>query len=198
MQYVILTERTVSSKLFPNRAMFSKQYKTMKIQGIQWVAIATTAFSLFYLLAFMVAGLFNQTIKNPFEYNHLLMWLLFGILIPVILLLIDKNDNLKQKSFLRNFISASLLLIDPIGVMYILQLLQYYSVGYFGLASDLNDMHETLITSSVVNNLSYLALIVLSLVTAYNHYSPFNKIAYTIGINNIDKNEITLNLLNGE
>ena len=146
-----------------------------KLDSVTALLYSTTAFSLFYLLAFMVAGLFNQTIKNPFEYNHLLMWLLFGILIPVILLLIDKNDNLKQKSFLRNFISASLLLIAPIGVMYILQLLQYYSVGYFGLASDLNDMHETLITSSVVNNLSYLALIVLSLVTAYNHYSPFNK-----------------------
>ena len=36
--------------------MFSKQYKTMKIQGIQWVAIATTAFSLFSSQVFTAQG----------------------------------------------------------------------------------------------------------------------------------------------
>jgi hypothetical protein len=130
----------------------------------------------------MIASLINKSIYNPFEYNHLVLWTWFGIMMPVTGLIIDKGEKHENKSFLRNFITNSLLLILPIGIMYILQLLQYSGKGYFALPSDINDVHETLITSSVVNNLSYLSLIVLSLVISFNHFSPFDKIRVVIFI----------------
>lgn len=152
----------------------SKNFKN-KMDAITAITYSQTGFASFYLLAFIIASFINKSIYNPFEYHHLLLWTLFGILIPCIVLLMDKSDGLKQKHFLRNVVSNTVLLIVPIGIMYILQLLQYSGNGYFGLPSDLNDLHETLITSSVTNNLSYLSLTIMSLVIVYNHYAPFSK-----------------------
>ena len=148
---------------------------TRKMNAVTAIAYSQSAFASFYLLVFMIASFINKTIYNPFTYNHLLLWSLFGILIPVILLLAEKSENVKPFSFFRNYLANIFLLIVPIGVMYILQLMQYSGKGYFGLPSDLTDMHEMLITSSTVNNLSYLSLTVMSLVIVYNHLLPFNK-----------------------
>lgn len=151
----------------------SKTFKG-KVDAVTSILYSQVVFTLFYLFAFMIAASVNNTIYNPFEVNHLWIWTLFGMLAPVILLLVGKNSVFKQRSFFRNFAANSLLLIVPIGAMYILQLLQYSGKGYFGLPSDLNDLHEMLITSSVVNNLSYLSLLIVSLFIAYNHFLPFN------------------------
>ena len=153
---------------------------TSKMNAITSIAYSQTAFASFYLVVFMIASLINKTIYNPFTYNHLLLWTLFGILIPVIVLLVEKNEKIRPVSFLRNYVANIVLLIIPVGVMYLLQLMQYSGYGYFGLPSDLTDLHETLITSSTVNNLSYLSLIVMSLVIVYSHFTPFNKFK-TIG-----------------
>ena len=151
-----------------------KSFKS-KLDNVTAILYSQAAFATFYLLTFVIAGIFNESLYNPFEYNHLLIWTIFGILIPSIVLLCERNNDYKQKSFFRNFVADIVLLIVPVLAMYVLQLLQYFSVGYFGLPSDLNDMHETLITSNVVNNLSYLSVIVLSLVIVYNHFTPFKK-----------------------
>lgn len=152
----------------------SKSFKG-KMDAVTAIAYSQAGFATFYLIAFMIASLFNNAIYNPFEYNHLLLWTLFGVLIPIVVILVEKGDGVKQKCFLRNIIANISLLIVPIGAMYILQLLQYSGKGYFGLPSDLNELHETLITSQVVNNLSYLSLLVMSLAIVYNHFSPFSK-----------------------
>lgn len=159
----------------------AKLYRN-KMNSLTAIMYSQNSFALFYLLVFMIASLINKNIYNPFEYNHLVLWTWFGIMVPVTGLIIDKGEKHENKSFLRNFITNSLLLILPIGIMYILQLLQYNGKGYFALPSDINDVHEILITSSVVNNLSYLSLIVLSLVIAFNHFSPFDKIRVVIFI----------------
>ena len=153
---------------------YSKVFRN-KLNLLTTLIYSQNAFSTFYLVAFLIASLVNKDIYNPFMYNQLMFWSIFGILIPSIVLLIDKGENLQPKHFLRNWIADSALLIAPIGIMYIIQLLQFNNVGYFGLPSDLNDLHETIITSSVVNNLSYLSLVVLSLVIVYQHLSPLNK-----------------------
>ena len=151
-----------------------------KMDAVSVIAYSQNAFASFYLIAFMIASFINSAIYNPFEYNHLWMWIVFGTILPIIIILVDKGGAFKQKCFFRNFISASVLLILPIGAMYLLQLLQYSGKGYFGLPSDLTDTHELLITSSVVNNLSYLSLIVMSFFIAYSQLSPFNK--FRIGL----------------
>lgn len=163
-----------SFTLTPSFLKESKRFKG-KMDAVTAIAYSQTAFASVYLVVFLIASFINKAIYNPFGYNHLMMWSLFGVLIPSIVLLAEKSDEFKQKCFFRNIIANIALLVVPIGVMYILQLLQYKGVGYFGLPSDLNDVHETLITSNVVNNLSYLSLLVMSLVIAYNHFSSFNK-----------------------
>lgn len=152
----------------------SKSFKN-KMDNVVSILYSQVAFSCFYLLAFLIAKSINNAIYNPFEYNHLFVWTIFGIIAPVVVLLVDKNENITQKSFLRNFIASSLLLIVPVGILYILQLMQFNGVGFFALPSDANDLHETLITSQVVNNLSYLLLALLSLVIAYSHFTQFNR-----------------------
>ena len=146
-----------------------------KMDAITAITYSQTVFAGIYLLVFLIASSFNKAIYNPFTYNHLLLWTIFGVLLPIIVLLVEKDVEKKGKSFFRNFIASSILLIIPIAIMFILQLMQYNGLGYFGLPSDLNEMHETLITSSTVNNLSYLSLTVMSLVIAYYHLSPFSK-----------------------
>ena len=146
-----------------------------KMDAVTAIAYSQTAFVSVYLLVFLIASSFNKAIYNPFTYNHLLLWTIFGILLPIIVLLAEKDVEKKGKSFLRNFVASSVLLTSPIAIMFILQLMQYNGLGYFGLPSDLNEMHETLITSSTVNNLSYLSLTVMSLVIVYYHLSPFSK-----------------------
>ena len=152
----------------------SKVFKN-KMDSLTAITYSQNAFTVFYLLVFMIASLINKDIVNPFGYMQLLMWSLFGIIIPSIFLLTEKANKPEDRSFFRNFIGNSIVLIVPVAILYILQLFQYNGVGFYGLPSDLNDMHETLITSSVVNNLSCLSIIIVSLVIVYNHFSPFNK-----------------------
>ena len=152
----------------------SKVFKN-KTDSLTAITYSQNAFTTFYLLVFMIASLVNKDIVNPFGYMQLLMWSLFGIIIPSIISLAEKANKPEDRSFFRNFVGNSVVLIVPVAILYILQLFQYNGLGFYGLPSDLNDMHETLITSSVVNNLSCLSIIVVSLVIAYNHFSPFNK-----------------------
>ena len=148
---------------------------TNKIYSLTAILYSQTTFVAFYLLVFMIASFINKDIYNPFEYNHLLLCTIFGDLIPVCVLLFSKCDCSTPKNFYRNYIANSSLLITAVGILYILLLLQFNGISFFGLLLDTNDVHETLITSKVVDNISYLALTILSLVIAYNHYSQFNK-----------------------
>ena len=174
--HACISDSFALSKSFINE---SKSFKG-KMDAITAISYSQTLFASFYLVVFMIVSLINKTIYNPFKYEHLLLWTIFGVLIPSIVLLVEKSDEFKQRSFFRNFVANSVLVIVPIGVMFILQLMQFNGLGYFGLPSDLTETHETIITSSVVNNLSYLSLVVISLFIAYNHFSPFNKFR-TIG-----------------
>lgn len=137
---------------------------------------ALNSFGTFYLLAFVIARFFDQNIVNPFEVQHLWLPMVFGLLIPLIIILAEPNkEKYRYKSFIRNFIGDSLVYIAPIGIIYIVQLIQHSSGQFLGIPSDLNDLHELLITSSVANNLSYLGVLVVSLIVVYNHLQPFDR-----------------------
>ena len=147
-----------------------------KLESILSILYSQSIFAAFYMVAFLIANLTNRIIYNPFEYNHLLLWVLFGIIAPILVILFEPNGGkYYQNGFRRNLFADALLLIIPVGVIYILQLLQYSGHGYFAIPSDTNELHETLITSSVADNLSYLVLLIGSLFIAYNHLSPMNK-----------------------
>ena len=121
----------------------------------------------------------NKTIVNPFTYDHLVMWALFGAIIPSIVILFNKKSDEKAiVSFKRNLIGNSLLYTLPIAVIYLFQLLQYYGVGFIAITSDYNEMHEMLITSQTANNLCYLSLILSSMFILFKLYQPFNKFRY--------------------
>lgn len=125
---------------------------------------------------FFICNMVNKSIVNPFTYDHLVIWALFGAFIPSILILFNKNSNENAKvSFKRNLIGNSLLYALPIATIYLFQLLQYYEVGFVGITSDYNDMHEMLVTSQVANNICYLSLILSSMFIVYKMYQPLNK-----------------------
>ena len=148
-----------------------------KLNCITSFIYAQSVFSSFFLFVFIVAKIFNHVIYNPFEYNHLMLWTILGVLIPTTLLLIDKDaTRIKQRNFLKNFICDCSLLILPVGVMYILELLQYSGAGYFALPYDTNEFHEKLITSNVVDNLSYISTLLVSVFIVYNRFKSFNKL----------------------
>ena len=128
---------------------------------------------------FFICNMVNRTIVNPFTYDHLVMWALFGAIIPSVVLLFNKNsDENTVVSFKRNLIGNSLLYALPIATIYLLQLLQYYGVGFVAITSDYNEMHEMLNTSQAANSLCYLSLILSSLFIVYKLYQPFNKFRY--------------------
>ena len=124
---------------------------------------------------FFVCHLFNKTIVNPFTYDHLAMWVLFGAYTPSVILLFNKKapENAKV-SFKRNLIGNSLLYLLPIATIYFCQLMQYYGWGFVGITSDYTSAHEMLITSQVANNLCYLSLILASLFIVFRLYQPSN------------------------
>ena len=159
-----------------NTLIKKSQLIKTKIDSLMAITYSQAAFVSFYLLVFMIASLINKNISNPFEYSHLWLWTVLGVIVPIIIILVNQEERKKTICFFRSFVASSILLIVPIGVMFILQLLQLNGVGYFALPSDINDVHETLITSHVVYNLSYLSLIVMSFFIAYYHLSPLNKI----------------------
>ncbi len=146
-----------------------------RMDAFMAMTYSQNAFAAFFLLFFMITSFINKSLINPFEAQHLWLWTLLGILIPIILILIKPNVDFKQRSFLRNFITDSVALIFPILVLIVLQLLQFNGVGYFGLSLDKSVTHETLITSGVVNSLAYLSTIITSLFIVYNHLAPFNR-----------------------
>ena len=124
---------------------------------------------------FFIINLANRSIVNPFTYNHLMIWALFGAFIPsVVILLNKKSPDYLEVSFKRNLIGNSLLYLIPVGTIYILQLIQYYGWGFTGITSDYSATHELLITSQVANNLCYLSLILASMFIVYKFYQPSN------------------------
>ena len=128
---------------------------------------------------FFICNMVNRTIVNPFTYDHLVIWALFGAFIPSILILFNKKcDENAKVSFKRNLIGNSLLYVFPIATIYLFQLLQYYGVGFVGVTSDYNEMHEMLVTSQVANNMCYLSLILSSIFVVYKMYQPLNKFRY--------------------
>ncbi len=124
---------------------------------------------------FFICNLVNKTIVNPFTYDHLVFWALFGAFIPSVLILLNrKSDENAKVSFKRNLIANSLLYMLPVAVIYLFQLLQYYGVGFIAITSDYNEMHEMLITSQTANNLCYLSLILAAMFIVYRMYQPLN------------------------
>ena len=124
---------------------------------------------------FFICNMVNRTIVNPFTYNHLMIWALFGAFIPSVVILLNKNSpDYKEVSFKRNLIGNSLLYLLPIATIYFLQLMQYYGWGFAGITSDYSATHEMLITSQVANNLCYLSLILASMFIVYKFYQPSN------------------------
>ena len=147
-----------------------------KLEHVLSILYSQSIFASFYLIAFFIANLINRDIYNPFEYQHLLLWLLIGIVAPVLVIIFENNSGrYYKKCFCRNLFADSLLLIVPIGAIYIAQLLQYNGHGFYAIPSDVNELHETLITSIVADNLSYLVLLIGSLFITYNHLLPMNK-----------------------
>ena len=146
-----------------------------KINHLISMCFTQNMFAAFYMIAFAIAKFVNNNFSNPFEYQYLFIWTIFGIIVPVIILLLEpERTSYRQKGFYRNLTGDSLMMILPVGLIFIGQLLQYHGVGYFAIPSDMNELHETLITSKVACNLSYLAIIISSLIVVYNHYAPFN------------------------
>ena len=147
-----------------------------KLSHILSLTLSQASFGAIFSLVFFIASLINNAIYNPFDYAHLLMWTLFGVLIPSILIIVepDRNDC-KKVSFLRNYILETSLLSVIIGAIYVVQLLQYFRLGYYAIPSDITETHEILITSKVANTLAYLSLILTSACIVYTHMSPFNK-----------------------
>ena len=134
---------------------------------------------------FFVLNLINKTIVNPFTYNHLVVWALFGAFIPsVVILLNKKSPDYLEVSFKRNLIGNSLLYLLPIATVFVLQLIQFYGHGFTGIVSDYNSSHELIITSQVAYNLCYLSLILASMFIVYKFYQPSNtfRIVALIGI----------------
>ena len=169
---LIVDDDFAVSKKFTEHVVSTKG----KIDHILSIFYSQSAFASFFMIVFLIANLFNRIIYNPFEYNHLLLWLLFGIVLPTIVIIFEPNGGkYNTKSFFRNLVADSLLLIVSIGVIYLAQLLQFSGHGYYAIPSDINELHETIITSAVADNLSYLVLLIGSLFITYSHLSPMNK-----------------------
>ena len=125
---------------------------------------------------FFIIHLFNRTIVNPFTYDHLVMWALFGVIIPSVVLLFNKKSpENAHVSFKRNLIGNSLLYTLPIASIFLFQLMHYYGWGFVAITSDYSETHELLITSRVAYNLCYLSLILASMFIVYKLYQPYNR-----------------------
>lgn len=121
--------------------------------------------------------LFNKNVPNPFTFDRLLWFVALGIYIPGIFMLFDKSDS-RQSSFhsIRHIIFASLLFIIPIGILYLLQWMQFKGYGYFGLFPDRDAGNNILPTSQVTNSISYIVLPLLSLAILYKMLNMKNTI----------------------
>lgn len=144
----------------------------------------TTTMALFYSqsifvtlfsLIFSIVNIFDINIVNPFTFLHLITWLLFGSLIPGIVILFNKQVPNKKSHFIISLILSSLAFILPVGIIYLFQILQLNGIGFYNIPSDLNDLHEPLNSSQVANNLSCLIVLVVSLFVLYRQLSPLNK-----------------------
>ena len=147
-----------------------------KLAHILSLALSQAAFGAIIGFAFFIASLINNAIYNPFDYIHLWIWVLFGVLVPSILIIAEPDqDECKKTSFFRNFILDTSLLLVVVGTIYVVQLLQYFRVGYYAIPSDMTETHDILITSKVANSLAYISLILCSAFIVYTHMAPFNK-----------------------
>lgn len=160
---------------FEKLNIHSKNYRT-KMAKVLSIFYSQSIFALLFLFVFMVANLINKSIYNPFSYHHLWLWSILGIVVPSILIMVEKdNDKVDGRGFVRNFVSDSLLFVLIVGTIYVIQLMQYNGVGFYGIPSDFDEFHQQLITSQVANNLSYLGLLIGSMVVLYHHFNQFNK-----------------------
>ncbi len=131
-------------------------------------------FVAFFSLIFSIANIFDINLVNPFTFLHLITWLLFGSFIPGIVIMLNKQAPNKKNHFIISLILCSATYIIPVGTIYLFQILQLNSLGFFNIPSDLNDLHEPLSSSQVANNLSCLAVLLVSLFVLYRQLSPLN------------------------
>lgn len=160
---------------FDNINLLAKNIKN-KLSSVLSLLYAQITFLICFVFAFLITKGSDPVVENPFNIIHLWLWILLGNIVPIILILCGPlNKNYPHKGFYHHYIADSLLYIIPIGLIYLFQLIQYFGIGYFGIPSDVNELHEKIITSQVANSLSYLVLLIVSAVMFFERLSPLNK-----------------------
>ena len=158
-------------------------FETLNKVGKRQKYIINTTMTLFYsqaisislfALIFSIANLFDNNLVNPFTFLHLWMWFVFGALIPSLVILFDKHIPNKKIHFKTTLVVSSLAYIIPVAFIYLFQIIELNGGGFFGIPSDLTDLHEPLNSSQVANNLSHLVLLAVSLFVIYRQLSPVN------------------------
>ena len=173
---VMCSHITISSDfVFDNDSLIRSRRIHNNVVTVMLFNLSQSVFASILGTVFFVLNLINRDIVNPFTYNHLLLWALFGAFVPSVVILFNKKSPTNYDlSFKRNLIGNSLLYTLPIATIYTLQLIQYFGWGFAGITSDYNAAHEMLITSQVANNLCYLSLILASMFIVYKFYQPTN------------------------
>ena len=154
-----------------------------KLMHVLSILYSQAFFGILISLCFTIWKLFDKSMVNPFEYHHLLLWVLFGVLIPIVYLLIKPGTTLVRKYKLSTMLLLdTLLFVVPIVVLFVLQTLQNRGIGFFGLPSDYTSDHVQLSTSQVTNSLAYLVLMILGFVSMFNHMQQAKKNDYIVFI----------------
>ena len=152
-----------------------------KLMHVLSILYSQAFFGILISICFTIWKLFEKTIVNPFEYHHLFLWTILGVLLPIIYLLVKSNASLTKKYKLSTMLLLDTLLFTiPIIVLFVLQTLQRNSIGFYGLPSDYTSDHVQLATSQVTNNISYLVLMILGFGSMYHHFQQAKVIDYVV------------------
>ena len=161
--------------VYDEETILASKKQNSNAKGIMVLNLSQSIAMAVFGLVFTIFNLFKNIVINPFTFNHVIMWTIFGVLLPSLLLMFDRrNKEYSKGSFQRNLIVASFAFIIPILTIYAFQLINYYGLGFIAIKSDYNELHEMIITSQVANNLSLLVLIVVSMFVTFKNFQPLN------------------------
>ena len=108
--------------------------------------------TIFAAVVFIIAGLFDKTIVDPFTFKSVVMWLLFGVYLPTIFLLFDESNKFVTTNFYRSLVANVSLYVLGVTAIYVMLIIQSNHLGFIGIGS-----------LETANSISLLVVMILSL-----------------------------------
>ncbi len=141
--------------------------------------LVKTCFAVFFSISFLLASLIlkNKDIQYPFTTNNMYIWEILSIGIPAFFLSLQKSQGIIEGSFIKNIlrkaIPASISIIVPVVLVFLLLILQANGIVTGVLFDYVGG--QFLSTSSSATTMCVLIYTIMSFVVLFRVCSPFDR-----------------------